>query len=61
MISDKVSALLRAETERKRAQIRNAPTRHQRFGGTYAIKSWVKKAIEKETIGHVTHGGVLGW
>ncbi|CDH60505.1 dna repair protein [Lichtheimia corymbifera JMRC:FSU:9682] len=40
MISDKVSALLRAETERKRAQTRNAPTRHQRFGGTYAIKSW---------------------
>ncbi|CDS12810.1 hypothetical protein LRAMOSA04994 [Lichtheimia ramosa] len=40
MVSDKVSALLRAETERKRALTRNAPTRHQRFGGTYAIKSW---------------------
>ncbi|KAI7875662.1 timeless-domain-containing protein [Lichtheimia hyalospora FSU 10163] len=40
MMSDKVSALLRAETEKKRAQTRNAPTRHQRFGGTYAIKSW---------------------
>lgn len=48
MVSDKVSALLRAETERKRALTRNAPTRHQRFGGTYAIKSWVRRKYHSE-------------
>ncbi|KAI9322900.1 timeless protein-domain-containing protein [Dichotomocladium elegans] len=38
--SDKLDALLKVENDVKRLKIRSAPSRHQRFGGSYAIKSW---------------------
>lgn len=43
MLSDKLSNLLKDEHTVKRQKLRSAPSRHNRFGGSYAIKAWVSK------------------
>ncbi|KAI8147994.1 timeless protein-domain-containing protein [Fennellomyces sp. T-0311] len=40
MLSDKLANLLREEGRVKRIKTQNQPTRHNRFGGSYAIKGW---------------------
>ncbi|KAI9263284.1 timeless protein-domain-containing protein [Phascolomyces articulosus] len=40
MLSDKLANLLREESRAKRIKTKNQPTRHGRFGGSFAIKGW---------------------
>ncbi|KAG2219453.1 hypothetical protein INT45_008101 [Circinella minor] len=40
ILSDKLANLLREETRVKRIKTKNQPTRHGRFGGSFAIKGW---------------------
>ncbi|KAI9490959.1 timeless protein-domain-containing protein [Zychaea mexicana] len=40
MLSDKLANLLREENRVKRIKTQNQPTRHNRFGGSFAIKGW---------------------
>ena len=47
MLSDKLANLLREEGRVKRIKTQNQPTRHNRFGGSYAIKGWVSGRYEE--------------